>query len=426
MSFCRFSVVSGLFLAAWFGDTVQGADPAPVLRVKSQSVSFAQPNREFAAYEVVSYTSVKGPEMFRIRSEEVKDDLLSNYKISRSPDHGETWLATEEWESSRKTPEGMYRRMIFSPPYCDEKTERLLLVGEEGVLPRDVIHDAYVHMHQIYLTSTDHGKTWSKARQIMQHGDGYSPEHPFPDIHVGKNTSVTANVPRGRSDGAVLVPIQISVLDKAGKLFLPPGAYTYLESALLIGTWQQDGTLQWEISQRMNLPPEKSLRGAFEPTMGEFPDKRVLVVMRANDGHKWYTVSKDGGRTFDELRRWTYTDGSSFFSPSSISQLVPHSDGTWYWIGNICETAPHGNAPRYPLVIGRVDPQTMLLDRKSIVTIDTRKGDDPVGLQLSNFTVVEDRRNGDFLLRTTRWDGVTSGTGRTVDASVHLYRIGQN
>ena len=37
----------------------------------------------------------------------------------------------------------------------------------------------------------------------------------------------------------------------------------------------------------------------------------------------------------------------------------------------------------------------------------------------------EDRLTGDLLIRMTRWDGVTSGTGRKVDGSVHLYRVGQ-
>ena len=165
------------------------------------------------------------------------------------------------------------------------------------------------------------------------------------------------------------------------------------------------------------------------------PDGRILMVLRANAGtspeyserRKWHCVSTDGGYTWGEPRPWSYTDGSLFYSPSSISRLIWHSNGHCYWIGNIADERPDdsqaGNWPRYPLVIGRVDPHDLLLERDSLCTIDTREeGDSPL-LQLSNFNVYEDRLSGEFVLRMTRWNGGCPWNDEPTDASVYLYRL---
>jgi hypothetical protein len=88
-----------------------------------------------------------------------------------------------------------------------------------------------------------------------------------------------------------------------------------------------------------------------------------------------------------------------------MSQLIHHSNGHYYWIGNISPTNPHENAPRYPLVIGEVDPKTMGLIKESVITMDTRGPEETEALQLSNFYAFEDRATGDIVLPMTRWVG---------------------
>ena len=136
------------------------------------------------------------------------------------------------------------------------------------------------------------------------------------DAQRSPMTAIERGMPgaAGGSDGAVLVPVQLSVL-KDGKLYLPPGAFTYLEAAMLIGRWQADGSLEWELGARLTLPPEISLRGAFEPTVAEFPDGRLLAagcrhhhriwhrrgwVMRATDAG-WFWWQTPAGRTVECL-----------------------------------------------------------------------------------------------------------------------------
>jgi hypothetical protein len=151
-----------------------------------------------------------------------------------------------------------------------------------------------------------------------------------------------------------------------------------------------------------------------------------MVMRGSNDanpklpGHKWYSVSPDEGLTWTPPKPWRYSDGNPFFSPSSISQLLTHSNGKYYWIGNLCTENPRGNSPRYPLVIGEVDPRSLLLVKDSIVVVDTRQADDRPSVSLSNFTVHEDRATQELILHMTRQFKEEDGT---LSGNAYLYRL---
>ena len=87
--------------------------------------------------------------------------------------------------------------------------------------------------------------------------------------------------------------------------------------------------------------------------------------------HKWYTYSDDDGKT--------------------------------YWFGNITGPEAYGNHPRYPLVMAAVDEETGFLKRDTHTVIDDR---DPKTeseqVQLSNFTILEDRETRNIELFLTR------------------------
>ena len=72
--------------------------------------------------------------------------------------------------------------------------------------------------------------------------------------------------------------------------------------------------------------------------------------------------------------------------------MIRHSHtGKLYWLGNICGTPPRGNSPRYPLVIGEIDETKAALKKTTVTTIDDRRPDQPENIQLSNFSLLEDR-----------------------------------
>ena len=249
---------------------------------------------------------------------------------------------------------------------------------------------------------------------------------------IGDQASITIRL----SDGDLLQPVQIAPLGPDGEYHNPGGGYTYHDAAVLIGKWNDRRLIDWTVSERVVGDPNRSTRGMLEPTVAEFPDGRVLMVLRGSNhgrpdvpAHKWYSVSEDRGRTWSKPRPWMYTKDVAFYSPSSCSQLLKHSNGSIYWIGNISNSNPNGNLPRHPLVIGRVDSRSLQLIRETICIIDVRREGDSEGLQISNFFAREDRETHDVLVhcsplnRTLAYDpdGQPLRVNWTADA--WLYRI---
>ena len=200
-----------------------------------------------------------------------------------------------------------------------------------------------------------------------------------------------------------------------------------MKFVVLIGTWITETKIEWDLSQVVRNIPEASTRGAIEPTIIEMPDGRILMVIRgSNDvkphlpGYKWFSVSTDGGFTWSALKPWTYSDGTNFFSPSSCSQLLAHSNGRYYWLGNICPENPKGNSPRYPFVIAEVDPKTLLPVKESVLKVDDRRPGEHEDMFLSNFFAHEDRETGEILLYMYR--AFLYGHS-AFDGDSYLYRV---
>jgi hypothetical protein len=169
--------------------------------------------------------------------------------------------------------------------------------------------------------------------------------------------------------------VQICPLAPNGKLANPGGGPTYHDTAILIGRWDRNDRLSWDVSDRIVGNPSRTTRGLLEPTLAELSDRRILVIMRGSNArrrkrgldlpsYKWRSVSADGGRTWTAPEPWTYAGGDPFFSPSSMSRLFTHSSGRIFWIGNITPENADGNSPRWPLVIGEVDPNTLGLVKR--------------------------------------------------------------
>lgn len=363
------------------------------------------------------YTTRDGREKMRYRTEQTQSDKNDALEISRSEDNGRTWSAPEPLWVVRKTDEGTVRRG-FKSGWVDPVTGALLIMCGQGVWPADKPTDPANRGNLMYMVSTNGGRSFMDPTPVIQQGD-YTLDHPMDGVWGGKNTASYGDRigrPIRTRRGHILQPIQISPVDDDGERFNPMGAFTYMESAVLIGTWTNGCEISWSLSERVRNLPADSSRGAFEPTIAELPDGRILMVMRGSNqglkgkpGYKWVSLSDDGGFTWSPIRPWTYDDGTHFYSPSSCSQLVPHSSGRVYWIGNIAPRNPTGNLPRYPLVAALVDPQTGQLVKESVTVIDDKSPSEPVQIMLSNFVAHEDRETGDILLHMSRPFG--SGAG---------------
>jgi hypothetical protein len=374
------------------------------LRIVSRSVSTDRPGFYGAIY-----------------AERAGVRLLNAAGTRLSEDNGRTWEAlTPKPNFGAGLPGGYRRNPVVS--VLDAKTGRLITIvnalDTPGLDPK--INEPPIALKTYYLryrVSNDGGRTWLFDEPIIQAGD-YTPQHPFDNLVIGKNGIFLGDcgskliITRA---GRVLVPAQMTFTDSDGELANPGGGWTYTDAVILIGTWNEAGRLEWKASQRIQGDPERSTRGMIEPTLAEFPDGRILMVMRGSNGgkldpkfelpsHKWFCVSKDGGKAWTKPQTWTYDDSKPFFSPSSMSALLRHSSGRYFWAGNLSSANCRGNSPRWPLVIGEVDTNSLRLIRTSVLVVDTLRPEDRTRgrLDLSHFTLVEDRTNGQIVLVAPR------------------------
>jgi hypothetical protein len=237
-------------------------------------------------------------------------------------------------------------------------------------------------------------------------------------------------VPISLRDGTIVLPIQIAPLGPDGKLFNPGQGYTYTHAAVLRGRWNSRRQLEWEMSALIKGDPALTTRGLIEPTIACLADNRLIAVMRGSNekkpevfGGRWVAYSSDDGRTWTKPGLWTYDDGVPFHSPSACSQLLTHTSGRLFWLGNISPTNPNGNAPRYPLVIGEVDGRTGRLRKASVCPVDDRGPGDGESLSLSNFFAREDRETGEVVVHMSRQGAKSMGGKHDFSADAYIYRI---
>jgi BNR repeat-like domain len=355
------------------------------------------------------YTQPRGGEMISIEERWSRSDTVDFAFIRRSHDYGRTWSAPVARATREQLSDGILRRQ----PRCGfvDHQGRYLEFWCEGVLPSDDPLEGLRRWNIYFRVSRDGCRTFDAPTQVIHAGAEFHSGHPLPGVWTGKNCVMLGEmtcVPISTPDGRVLLPVEITPLAPDGQLYNPAGTRTYTDALVLIGKWR-GAQLEWSASEPIRGNPERSTRGMDEPTIEYLDQGRLLMVLRgSNDrrpelpGYRWFSLSHDGGLRWTPPQPWTYNDGREFFSPSACSQLVRHTSGRLFWLGNITSENPRGNRPRYPFVMGEVDRETGLLRRESILTIDTlQSGEDPI-LSLSNFYARVDRLTREIVIHMTR------------------------
>ncbi len=370
----------------------------PCLRITSRVVTTNRPG-----YLAAVYAEPQGGRLFGFNAV--------------SADNGRSWRP-QVWQPdpAAALPHGYRREPVTA--VRDPRTDRLLVLFNSldtpGLDPAAVEPPIAQETYYLrYRVSADGGRTWYADEPVIQAGD-YHAQHPVAGVWIGTNAIYLGDVgclPVITQAGEVLVPAQVTVIGADGQLANPAGGYTYTEVVVLIGTWTGEGRLRWTASAQVRGDAFRTTRGLLEPTLVEFADGRLLMVMRGSNGgksdpkfalssRKWFCLSADGGRTWSEPDVWTCTDGAPFFSPSSMSTLFKHSSGRVFWMGNWSATNCEGNLPRWPLVIGEVEPRSRKLVRDTLLTLDTQRSEDEARgrLDLSHFTLLEDRETGEIIV----------------------------
>jgi hypothetical protein len=285
--------------------------------------------------------------------------------------------------------------------------------------PSDLGEEYYDHL--FYRISRDNEKTWGEPKQLRyEQGETFDPKDPFSEGFLKHNQAYPANDTILHSNGSIIhcaAEMNVPYVDPQGRTSIRP-----LGSLCFIGKWNRNAQdYAWSAGERVWVPLGVSSRGLQEPEVAELKDGRVLIIWRGSNsqsywekqggvgpmktpGRKWYSISKDGGRTLGKVQELKYDDGSSFYSPSSCDRMIRHSlTGKLYWIGNISSVPPQGNSPRYPLVIAEVDESIPALKRSTVTVIDDRQPGEGEGLQLSNFSLLENRETGALEIFLTRF-----------------------
>ncbi|HPJ21083.1 MAG TPA: sialidase family protein [Clostridia bacterium] len=373
-----------------------------------------------------------------------RSDTTEISYVQFSKDGGITWDNPRTIVTGTKTEEGT-ERYYFRNSIVHEN--RLLSMKIKGVLPTDDPLEGLKHWSTWYTVSEDGGRTNIVEEQVILNGAEYDDEHPVPGVWKGRNSLmmgdrtelpiITKYQQNQKDNGVILLPVQITPVGEDGSYYNPGGGYTYHYSAVIRGIMKSDGHVEWiDMSEPVNNEPGQSTRGAIEPTIIELKDGRILMVMRGSNGgsldpefripsYRWYCVSEDGGRSFCKPHPWGYTDGEVFFSPSSCSQLLEHSNGRYYWIGNINRENSRANMPRNPLYIVEVDRDSLLLIKETAcIVADVEEGQSP-DTTFSNFYAREERGTGDILVYMTAFHADPDNIFGA-DAYEYRLRIGES
>jgi hypothetical protein len=255
---------------------------------------------------------------------------------------------------------------------------------------------------------------YDTIRPLIQDGPGYSQTHPIDPVYIEPPTRqnpfvMSASPPITMSNGQLLVPFNYWALD-GNNLEHENDTFTFHRGGVLIGTWTPDRSdIKWSLGLTSGLDfNTQSTRGEIEPSVTELSQPgRILMSIRGSNynntslpGRSWRAVSNDYGQTWSPTEVMTYSDGTDFFSPSAMSRVIrnQHNQKT-YWIGNIVDSNPDGNNPRYPLVIGEIDESNLGIIKSTVQTIATRDTSwESVLVQYSNFEVTESALTGEFVV----------------------------
>ena len=379
---------------------------ATPLFVKAQSgiertLHRASPAPGVAVWSFAYYTEAKGTRMRSIEQRISRSDTVDAAYVRESLDNGRTWSEPVKIVTGERRPGGMWRKHLRAGLVHQGQ---LLEFWNEGVLATD---DPLEGLRQWEI----HCRIRGREQQVI--GEGLTASNPWPGVYQGKNCAVLGDQACAPvADGKrVLLPVEVTLLN----LENPGGGYTYSDAAVVIGTLDK-GKYRWHITKPLKGDPARSTRGLLEPTIIKLSGRRWLMVLRGSNerqpklpSYRWFSISEDDGESWSAARTWTYTNGEPFFSPSACSQLLKHSSGRIFWLGNITAENPRGNRPRYPFWIGEVDRGTGLLKKESLRKVDDRQPGDNEVLMLSNFYAREDRVTREIVLHLSRLFPLTSG-----------------
>jgi hypothetical protein len=294
---------------------------------------------------------------------------------------------------------------------------RIFLGGHEAAF------EAYWHRgesgfvdHTLMVVRQDGSEERSVELIKYEEGANYDPTNWRDRAYTQQNRAYLGSGIVVQADGQIVFPIAAAlpsccrILGRdVAELF--PSCSDIMHGLIVArgGFDSSRGNYDLAFSRPVVIGDLKSSRGIDEPVCAVLPSGRIVTVFRGSNvdspswktriesgtpGHKWFCYSDDGGKTFTDPVPWHFDDREVFYSSATFHQFLrSQRNGKLYWIGNITDHTACGNYPRHPLLIAEVNERG-LLAKSSLAIIDKREKGDSDKLQLSNFSVLQDRETG--------------------------------
>ena len=434
-------------------DRIEKRDYRPICEVKRE-LYLKYPRPGVAPATAMAYLGL-GMAREETRGYEQISDWVEDTKRRVSKDNGKTW---SDWEPlvkrTQQSGDSIFteaRHIIMfqstsNPPYDPVSGKLIRSVFQRIVLndPGEALSSRNFWDHGFYELSDDDGMTWDKSYQLnYEQGADFNPGNWGNPEFLHKNEMYIGNsIALKNGSVAICATIPVPYRDPEDEKYPSIFPNNYREGCVagvicFVGRWNKtENNYRWEKSNTVGLPRSVSSRGLNELDISELENGNLLMIMRGSNagldineapGRKWYSVSKDGGLTWEPIKDLRYDTGETFYSSATFHKTIRSSKtGKLYWIGNITLTPANGNFPRYPLQIVEIDEEKVALKKHTVTVIDTRAPGEPEQVQLSNFSVLEDRETKNIEIYLTRYgeNGVEEVKGQDVfTASAYKYTL---
>ncbi len=405
-------------------------------KVISEIVS---PARNDAACEVYKhyYTEPEGLNLRQVRALEVQSDTHEYVEFRDSNDNGKTWGEWQREDQAGRFPLGedeyqywgdFASRDVYNPVhnhYITVNTHRIYLGGYMIACDLDWKGEIAIRDHGFVTVRDDEGV----YRQMIAYEDGntefdektYNRDPEF--LHKNNGMAVQFNV---LPDGDVLFSLECIPMDKICKIagvdvneVFPSRSGHGGGFMLARGTWDNNKKrYDFTFSRPLYLTEKQSSRGVMEPVITKLNSGKYLMVFRVSNaifdwnpkmcpytpGFKYFCISEDECKTFSTPMPWFFDSKEVVYSSATYSLFVRSiKNGKLYWLGNITDpTEINGNYPRYPLYIAEVDEEWGVLKKDTLTLIDTKKDGEGDQVQFSNFSIIQNRENGNLEIYLTK------------------------
>ena len=201
-----------------------------------------------------------------------------------------------------------------------------------------------------------------------------------------------------------------------GTLFWPfmegtEGNRHHARIGTVVGRWSEDRqSIAWEQTGWIEVAPEESQAGLAEPSVAQFADGRLFMVLRmgamlpAQDRSgqpsvKLFSVSEDSGRSWSQPQPLTYDDGQYIYSPRSFQQTFRSiKNDRVYVLMNIVGAPTLGCDPRTAAHLIEIDAQSLRARRDTLTIIDRKHPEHHDLIRYSNWQMIQDRAIGNPIL----------------------------